>query len=125
MSSKEGTYQLFSTVAPDVLPKSKLRKTFTYTFNHKEGLMNYLKNGNCSVSNNLAENSIQPFAIGHNNWLFSRNPKDPSASAGIYTPIETAKANSLNPRKYIQFILVDIPRSSFLQYPKLLEDYLS
>ena len=111
-------------IAPDVLPKSTLGKAFAYAFHHKEGLMNYLKDGNCSISNNLAENSIRPFTIGRKNWLFSGSPKGASTSAGIYTLIETAKANGLNPRKYIQFLLADIPGSSFLQYLELLEDYL-
>ena len=87
-------------------------------------LMNYLLDGNCSISNNLAENSIRPFTIGRKNWLFSGSPKGAKASAGIYTLIETAKANGLNPRKYIQYILGDIPGSAFLQYPEYLEDYL-
>lgn len=86
--------------------------------------MNYLLDGNCSISNNLAENSIRPFTIGRKNWLFSGSPKGAEASAGIYTLVETAKANGLNPRKYIQYILSDIPGSAFLQYPEFLEDYL-
>lgn len=49
-----------------VLPKSKLSEAFTYALNHKEEFMNYLEDGNCSISNNLAENSIRPFTIGRN-----------------------------------------------------------
>lgn len=96
-------------VSVGMLPKSKLGEAFTYAFNQKSGLMNYLLDGNCSISNNLAENRV---------------PKEPEASAGIYTLIETAKANGLNPRKYIQYILGDIPGSAFMQYPEYLEDYL-
>ena len=107
-----------------ILPRSKLGEAFTYAFNQRSGLMNYLLDGNCSISNNLAENSIRPFTIGRKNWLFSGSPKGAKASAGIYTLIETAKANGLNPRKYIQYILGDIPGSAFLQYPEYLEDYL-
>lgn len=107
-----------------ILPKSKLGEAFTYAFNQKEGLMNYLQDGNCSISNNLAENSIRPFTIGRKNWLFSGSPQGAEASAGIYTLIETAKANGLNPRKYIQYILSDIPGSAFREYPEFLEDYL-
>ena len=54
------------------------------------------------------------YCIGRKNWLFSGSPKGASTSAGIYTLIETAKVNGLNPRKYIQFLLADIPGSSFL-----------
>ena len=42
---------------------------------------------------------------------------------GVYTFIETAKANGLNPTKYIEFILSDIPGTAFLEYPEFLEDY--
>jgi len=35
--------------------------------NRKDDLMNYLKDGHCSISNNLAENSIRPFTIGRKN----------------------------------------------------------
>lgn len=112
------------TASGGILPKSKLGEAFTYAFHQKEGLMNYLQDGNCSISNNLAENSIRPFTIGRKNWLFSGSPKGAETSAGIYTLIETAKANGLNPRKYIQYILSDIPGTGFLQYPEFLEDYL-
>lgn len=120
----EAFWSWAETASAGILPKSKLGEAFTYAFNQKTGLMNYLLDGNCSISNHLAENSIRPFTIGRKNWLFSRSPKGADASAGIYTLIETARVNGLNPRKYIQYILGDIPGSAFLQYPEYLEDYL-
>lgn len=105
------------------MPKSKLGEAFGYAFNHKEGLMTYLEDGSCSISNNLSENSIRPFTIGRKNWLFSGSPKGTTASAGVYTLIEIANANGLNPTKYIEFILSDIPGTAFLEYPEFLEDY--
>lgn len=110
--------------SPKVLVSSRLGKALQYANNPKEELMNYLLNGNCSISNNLAENGIRPFTIGRKNWLFSGSPKGAEASAGIYTLIETAKANGLNPWKYIRFILSDIPGTSFLEYPEYLEEYM-
>ena len=77
------------------LPKSKLSKAFHYAINNHEGFFHYLEDGNCSISNSLAENCIRPFVIGRKNWLFSGSPKGADASAGIYTLIETAKANGL------------------------------
>lgn len=107
-----------------VLPKSKLGQALLYAENQKEGLMNYLEDGNCSISNNLAENSIRPFTIGRKNWLFSGSPKGAAASASVYTLIETAKANGLTPYKYLKFILSDLPGVPFGQYPEYLEDFL-
>lgn len=86
--------------------------------------MNYLLDGNCAISNNLAENRIRPFTIGRKNWLFSGSPKGAAASAGIYTLVETAKAIRINPNRYIQFILRDIPGSAFLEFPEYLDDYM-
>lgn len=112
------------TASAGILPKSKLGTAFTYAFNQKEGLMNYLLDGNCAISNNLAENSIRPFTIGRKNWLFAGSPRGAIASAGIYSLIETAKANGINPNKYIQFLLSDIPGSAFIEFPEYLEDYM-
>lgn len=107
-----------------VLPKSKLAKAMDYAVNHKQELMNYLKDGNCVISNNLAENSIRPFTIGRKNWLFSGSPKGAAASAAVYSMIESAKANGLNPYKYLHYIFSQLPGVQFGQHPEFLEDFL-
>jgi transposase len=105
-------------------PKSPISKALNYAQNQKEALMNYLQDGNCSISNNLAENSIRPFTIGRKNWLFSGSPNGAAASAAVYSLIETAKANGLNPYRYLFFILDDLPGYPFRQQPEILEDFL-
>jgi len=110
--------------ASKVLPKSKLGEALSYAINHKEDLMSYLQDGNCSISNNLAENCIRPFTIGRKNWLFSGSPQGATASATVYSIIETAKANDLNPYKYLEYILSDLPGVPFGQYPEYLENFL-
>ena len=62
-------------IAPTVLPKTQLGKAFEYAFKRWEFLGNYFKDGDCSISNNAAENAIRPFTIGRKNWLFSDTPK--------------------------------------------------
>ena len=106
------------------LPKSKLSKAFHYALNNLKVFGIIWKTGNCSISNSLAENCIRPFVIGRKNWLFSGSPKGAEASAGIYTLVETAKANGLAPMKYIKYILSDMPGSAFLEHPEYLDDYL-
>lgn len=107
-----------------VLPKSKLGEALNYALSHRNELMNYLKDGNCSISNNLAENCIRPFTIGRKNWLFSGSPKGAAASAAVYSMIESAKANGLSPYKYLEYIFSDLPGVRFGQYPEFLEEYL-
>jgi transposase len=106
------------------LPKSKLSDAFKYAINQKEGLINYLKDGNCSICNNLAENSIRPFTVGRRNWLFSGSPKGAEASAAVYSIIETAKANDINPYEYLRYIFKYLPGVNFGQHPEFLEDFL-
>lgn len=59
-----------------VLPKSKLGEALNYAVNHKQEWMNYLKNGNCSLSNNLAGNRIRPFTIGRKNCYSAEARKE-------------------------------------------------
>lgn len=107
-----------------VLPKSKLAEALRYALNHKQEFMNFLEDGNCDISNNLAENAIRPFTIGRKNWLFNGSPEGAAASAVVYSMIESAKANGLNPYKYLYHIFSELPGVRFGQYPEFLEDYL-
>ena len=104
-----------------VLPKSKIGKALQYALNHKEKLETYLEDGNCVISNNIAENSIRPFTIGRKNWTFCGSPKGAEASACVYTLVETAKANGLNPYKYLEFLLSRLPGSNVKTNPKVLD----
>jgi hypothetical protein len=61
-------------------------------------LVGYCDGGDLQISNILAENAIRPFAIGRKAWLFSDTSRGARASATCYSLIETAKANSQNPR---------------------------
>ena len=66
--------------------------------------------GHCQISNNTAENSIRPFTVGRKNWLFSGSPKGAASSAAVYSIVETAKANGLNPHKYLQKLFEELPQ---------------
>ena len=59
--------------------------------------------------NNLAENAIRPFVVGRKNWLFAGCPRGAGASAAIYSLIETAKANDLEPYRYLRHLFERLP----------------
>ena len=107
-----------------VLIKSKIGQALQYAKNQQSGLMAYLEDGNCEISNNLAENSIRPFTIGRKNWLFAGSPKGAAASAAVYSLVETAKANGLNPYKYLQLLLNLLPKEPFQKDIRLLDNLL-
>ncbi len=61
------------------------------------------------MDNNRAENAIRPFVIGRKAWLFSGSPRGARASATLYTLVETAKANMLEPWAYLNCLFEKLP----------------
>jgi transposase len=86
-------------------PKTTYGAALTYAVNQRSWLMNVFLDGRLELSNNRAERSVRPFAVGRKNWLFCNTPRGADASAAVYSVIETAKANGLKPFEYIQFLL--------------------
>ena len=88
---------------------SKFYTAINYVLNRKTELMNYLLDGHCSLHNNATEHLAKSFAVGRKNWLFSDTPRGAEASAICYTMVEIAKANDINPREYLRFLLEQRP----------------
>ena len=91
-------------------PKGLLGKAFTYAKNQWPFMMNYLKDGRLSIDNNFTENRIRPFAIGRKNWLFSDSQAGAKASAMIYSILQTARGNGLEPYAYMRYLLTELPK---------------
>ena len=68
----------------------------------------FLRYGDVDISNNAAENAIRPFVIGRKNWLFCDTPKGAESSAIVYSLVETAKANNVEPFAYLSLLLDEI-----------------
>lgn len=83
-----------------VPPKSLIGKAIHYSLNQWPKLERY-------IDDNRVERAIKPFVIGRKNWMFSNSVK---ASANLYSLVETAKANGLEPYDYINRLLTDMPR---------------
>jgi len=105
---------------PKTLPKSKLGIAVTYAVNQKAWLMNFLLDGRLELSNNRAERTIRPFTVGRKNWLFSFCEKGATASAIVYSIIETALANGLVPFMYLNYLLETLPDITTSKLPDCL-----
>ena len=79
-------------------PKSALGKAIYYLLEQWPYLTRYLEDGRLELSNNRAERSIKPFGA--------------RASAVIYSLIETAKENELDPYRYLLWVLQNAPQLS-------------
>ncbi len=84
---------------------SRFAAAVTYARNQRPVMENYLLDGRIAISNQIAENGIRPFAVGRRNWLFSTSVNGATASAAIYSLIETAKANNLRIRPYLKEVI--------------------
>ncbi len=92
-----------------VPPKSPTGMAFKYLDKQWDKLERYVDNGILEIDDDIVENAIRPFALGRKNWLFSDTPKGAEASSIIYSLIETAKANHIEPFSYLTYVLEKIP----------------
>lgn len=90
-------------------------KAIKYSLNQWERLIAYCDHGQLHISNVLAENAIRPFVIGRKAWMFSDTPRGATASAMYYTLIESAKANGIDPFKYMLHLCKHIAKAQTLE----------
>jgi hypothetical protein len=88
---------------------TKFGKAVKHALLQWEYLGRYLLDGRLEIDNNRAERSIKPFVLGRKNWMFSNTPKGAKASAILYSIIETAKENDLDPYRYLTHIFTVAP----------------
>ncbi len=86
---------------PTLSEDSKTAVAIRYMKSNWEQLLLYTNDGRINISNSPAEQRVRPFAVGRKNWLFANTQRGADASAIIYSIIETAKLNGLDPYKYI------------------------
>ena len=86
-------------------PKSALGGALTYLKDEWPYLLNYLKDGRLELSNNRAERSIKPFVIDRKNFLFANTPSGATSSAVIFSLIQTAIENGLDPYRYLSWLM--------------------
>ena len=104
-------------------PKSALGKALNYLKEQWPYLTNYLKDGRLELSNNRAERSIKPFVIDRKNFLFANTPKGATGSAVMFSLIQTAIENGLDPYRYLTWLL-KTANNADLKNPDTLEKLL-
>ena len=100
---------------PTVTPGSVLGKALTYLHTYWGMLTLYTERGDLPIDNNRCENAIRPFVVGRKGWLFSDTPAGAHASAVIYSLVETAKANGVEPYLWLLRVLTDLPAAKTLE----------
>ena len=100
---------------PGVPPELALGKALKYLHHQWPRLIKYLEDGHYPIDNNRVENAIRPFVIGRKGWLFCSSVAGAKASANLYSIIETAKANQLEPYGYLKQVFTDLPNAESVE----------
>ncbi len=96
-------------------PSGKLGEALRYLAGQWPKLIRYVENEAWPIDNNPAENSIRPFVIGRRAWLFADSVGGAKASANLYSLVETAKANGLEPHAYLSRLFADLPKATTVE----------
>lgn len=98
-----------------VPPQSEVGKAIQYMLNRWEFLITYLDDGRYEIDNNRCERAIKPFVMGRKAWLFANSVHGAHASARLFSLIETAKANHIEPLAYLEYIFKELPNCSTVE----------
>ncbi len=88
--------------------KSALAEAFRYTLKRHEALSRFLTDGRLEADNNIAENALRAIALGRKNYLFAGADTGGERAAALYTIVQTAKLNGVNPQAYLHDTLAKI-----------------
>jgi transposase len=84
---------------------NQVAKAIAYSLNHWHGLVRFLDDGRLCMTNNAAERALRGIAVGRHNWTFAGSDAGGRRAAAIYTLIETAKLNDIDPQAWLADIL--------------------
>jgi transposase len=90
--------------------KSALANAFRYTIKRREALTRFVTDGRLEADNNIAENAMRGVALGRKNYLFAGSDAGGDRAASMYTIMQTAKLNGLNPEAYLKDTLAKIAK---------------
>lgn len=107
----DGLHDWLEQHLPLVPPQSALGKAMGYLHKQWDKLVVYTTDGRLRIDNNLTENAIRPFVVGRKNFLFCDTVAGANASANLYSLIETAKANGIEPYAYLKTVFTDLPNA--------------
>lgn len=103
-------YRKVHELKDQVAPKASLGRAISYTLGHEALAYNFFLDGRLTLSNNEAEREgIKPLVIGRKAWLFSNTEKGAEVTCAMYTVMETALHNGLQPERYLMYLYSSLP----------------
>ncbi len=110
----------FEATLPRISGKSELATAIRYALTRWTQLTCYRDDGRLEIDNNAAERAMRAIALGRKNWLFAGSDDGGERAAAMYTLIETAKLNGLDPEAYLRDVLARLASHPAKQIDDLL-----
>ena len=107
-------------LAPLYPGRGLMKEAIGYCLNNWDSLSAFLHHADLVITNDPVERSIRPFTTGRRNWIFSGGPRGAHASAFMYTLVESAKANDLEPKRYLTLLFEQLPKATNREQLRLL-----
>jgi hypothetical protein len=107
------------TIQPTLLPRSKTGEAVHYTLSLWRKLTLFLEHPVLELSNNLAENSMRPIAIGRRNWLHLGSKEAGPKIAAIFSIVESCRRLKIPIRQYLADVLPGLTERSILSMADL------
>ena len=85
--------------------KTGLAKAIQYSLSRWDALVRYTSDGRLAIDNNAAERALRTIAVTRKNYLFLGSDEGGRRAAHIYTIVESAKLNGLNPQAYLASVI--------------------
>jgi len=92
-----------------VSKNSETGKAIDYSLKRWSALTRFLDDGRLCMSNNAAERELRAVALGRKNWTFAGSDEGGKRAAAIYTLIQTAKLNHIDPQAWLADVLARLP----------------
>lgn len=89
--------------------KGEMAKAIDYSLKRWTAFTRFLDDGRLCMSNNAAEREIRAVAMGRHNWTFAGSDEGGRRAAAIYTLINTAKLNDVDPQAWLADVLARLP----------------
>lgn len=96
------------TILPQLSGRSELAGAFRYMLARWPALTRAFDDGRIALDNNPAERALRSVAIGRKNYLFAGSDRGAERAAALYSLIESAKLNGLDPEAYLRDVLTRI-----------------
>lgn len=93
---------------PTLPARGSLAKAMRYAIARMKRLKIYLSDGRLEIDNNIAERSVRGVCVGKKNYLFAGSDGGGMSSAILYTLIETAKLNGVDPEAWLRHVIENI-----------------